>query len=96
MWCKYLGDVFSCFGLDMAKIIAVRLTPKAAANRIGEMRRLPNGDEQQVIYVTAPPDKGKANAAMMKLLAEHLGVAVSSLSIVRGHAVRNKLVRIEE
>lgn len=79
----------------MAKIIAVRLTPKAAANRIGEMRALPNGDAQLVIYVTAPPDKGKANEAMLNLLAEHLGVAVSSLSIVRGHTVRNKLVRVD-
>lgn len=80
----------------MAKIIAVRLTPKAAANRIGEMRALPNGEAQLVVYVTAPPDKGKANAAMLNLLADHLGVAVSFLSIVRGHTARNKLVCIEQ
>jgi len=47
-----------------AQIIAVRLTPKASADRVGDTRKLPNGDEQLVVYVTAPPEDGKANEAM--------------------------------
>ena len=78
-----------------AQIIAVRLTPKASADRVGETRKLPNGDEQLVVYVTAPPDNGKANKAMIRLLAKHLGVAASRLTILRGQTNRNKLVRIE-
>lgn len=77
------------------RIIAVRLTPKASADRIGETRRLPNGDEQLVVYVTAPPDNGKANEAMIHLLAKHLDVAASRLSIILGQTNRNKLVRVE-
>lgn len=78
-----------------AQIIAVRLTPKASSDRVGEVRKLPNGDKQLVVYVTAPPDDGKANDAMLRLLAKHLGVAASRLTIVRGQTNRNKLVRVE-
>lgn len=79
----------------MAKIIAVKLTPKAAANRIGEQRRLPDGTAQLAIYVTAPPEDGKANAAMLKQLADHLGIAPSRLTILRGHTARNKQIRVD-
>jgi len=78
-----------------AQIIAVRLTPKASADRVGDTRKLPNGDEQLVVYVTAPPEDGKANEAMIRLLAKHLNVAASRLTIMRGQTNRNKLVRIE-
>ena len=78
-----------------AHIIAVRLTPKASSERVGETRKLPDGSEQLVVYVTAPPDNGKANEAMLRLLAKHFGVAPTRLTIVRGQTNRNKLVRIE-
>ncbi len=78
-----------------ARTIAVRLTPKASADRIGKTRRLPNGDEQLVVYVTAPPEGGKANEAMLRLLAKHLRIAPSRLVILRGQTSRNKWVRIE-
>lgn len=78
------------------RILAIRLTPKASANRIGEIRQLPSGEEQLTVYVTAPPDKGKANEAMLRLLAKHLGVSASRLRIVRGETSRNKTVQIDE
>jgi uncharacterized protein len=77
------------------QIMPVRLTPKASSDRVGETRKLPNGDEQLVVYVTASPEDGKANEAMIRLLAKHLGVATSRLTIVRGQTNRNKLVRVE-
>ncbi len=72
-----------------ASSIAIKLTPKASSNRIGEMR----GDVLTV-YVTAPPDKNKANEAMLKLLAAHFDVPVSRIKLVRGATSRNKLVEI--
>lgn len=79
----------------MPKTIAVRLTPKASTNRVGDVRQKANGDEQLMVYVTAPPDDGKANEAMIRLLAKHYGMAPSRLTLARGHTNRNKLVRIE-
>jgi uncharacterized protein len=78
----------------MTRIIAVRLTPKASSNRIGEIRSLPDGTEQLAIYVTAVPESGKANDAMLKLLSKHLGLAKSRLAVIKGATSRDKLVEI--
>lgn len=45
--------------------------------------------------VTAPPVDGKANRALCKLIAKHVGVAPSRVSVVRGEKSREKLVRVE-
>ena len=47
------------------------------------------------VYVTAPPDKNKANEAMLKLLAKHMDVPDSHLTLLRGHTGRNKLIEIK-
>ena len=65
--------------------IAVRVTPKAARNRITE-----DGGAIRV-YVTVAPEDGKANAAVGRLLAKALGLSRSRLELVRGQASRDKL-----
>lgn len=47
------------------------------------------------LRVTAPPDKGRANAAVVSMLAQALGVAKSRVRIVRGQTSRNKVVTVE-
>ena len=66
----------------------IRATPKAARDRI-EL-----GDPLR-IYVTAPADKGAANAAVLVLLAKALGVAKTRLTLVRGASARDKLIRLD-
>jgi uncharacterized protein YggU (UPF0235/DUF167 family) len=63
----------------MAGIISVKLTPKASSNRMGETRKLPDGSEQLAVYVTAAPDKGKANESLLRLLAKHLEIPATRL-----------------
>jgi uncharacterized protein len=46
------------------------------------------------LSVGAPPEDGKANAAVIALLAESLGVAKSAISVVGGATNRRKLVEI--
>ncbi len=46
------------------------------------------------IKVTAPPEKGKANEAMIRLLAAALGIATDDISVVSGHSSPAKLVAI--
>lgn len=68
--------------------IAVRVTPKAARNAVvqdGETLR---------IYVTCVPEGGKANAAVLKLLAKSLGIAKSRLTLIRGKTARDKVFRV--
>jgi uncharacterized protein len=48
-----------------------------------------------VVRVSAPPVDGKANAALCALVAERAGVPPSRVSVVRGLASRDKVVRVE-
>ncbi len=79
----------------MPKTIAIRLTPRASSDRVGEPRLQADGTLVLAVYVTAPPDRNRANEAMIRLLAKHFGVAPSRLSILRGQTSRNKLLRID-
>ena len=47
------------------------------------------------IAVHAPPDKGRANSAIVELLAKELGISKSSIELISGHTSRNKKFRIE-
>jgi uncharacterized protein YggU (UPF0235/DUF167 family) len=47
------------------------------------------------IAVTAPPEDGRANAAVAESLAHALGVAKSRLTLVRGASARDKTFRLE-
>lgn len=69
-------------------LLPVRVTPKAAQNRI----RIVDGIVR--VYVTAAPDKGKANKAVIALVAEALNVPKSAVALVRGEASREKMLRI--
>lgn len=66
----------------------VRVTPKAAANRIvtdaGAIR----------VYVTTVPEGGKATAAVIALLAKAIGIPKSRLELVRGETSRDKSFRV--
>jgi uncharacterized protein len=52
-----------------------------------------HGDAVKVA-VRAPPEKGRANEAVLDLLAERLGVLRAQLTLERGTASRDKTVRI--
>jgi uncharacterized protein (TIGR00251 family) len=46
------------------------------------------------IKVAAPPERGKANEAVIELLAEALGMATDDLEIVSGHSSPSKVLAI--
>ena len=69
--------------------IRVRVQPKASANQILGFR-----EDVLRLRVTAPPEDGKANAAVVRLLAQTLGISRSDLEVVRGHSSRNKFIRV--
>ena len=48
------------------------------------------------IKVTAPPEKGKANAAVVDLLASELGIDSRSVAIKSGHASPMKVLTVEQ
>jgi uncharacterized protein (TIGR00251 family) len=70
--------------------IRVRVQPGASRERVAGLR-----DGTLVVHVAAPALEGRANRALCRLLAKHLGVAPSKLTIVRGERAREKLVAVE-
>lgn len=74
-------------------LIAVQVRPKAGYDAIeGEVVDSSGKKWLRVRLATAPED-GKANKALIKLLAKEWGCAPSSLSIVSGETSRHKLIR---
>ena len=51
--------------------------------------------ERIMVRVTAAPESGKANDAVVVLLAKRLGVPKRGVQIVRGHKSRDKRIRID-
>lgn len=70
--------------------LQVRVQPRARRNSI----EVVDGSKLK-IYVTTAPEGGKANDAVVALLAKSLGIAKSHVRIVRGHKSRDKLLDIE-
>jgi uncharacterized protein (TIGR00251 family) len=46
------------------------------------------------VRVAAPPEDGKANAAVIRLLADTVGVPARDVAILSGHASRDKTVEV--
>jgi len=74
--------------------LAVKLTPKASRNRVEGPAPEADGGTVLKVSVTAVPEDGKANAALVKLLAKEWKLAKSSLEIVGGATDRRKTLLI--
>jgi len=74
--------------------VAVRLTPRARADRLDGVGRLADGAPTLKVSVTAPPAEGRANEALLRLLAKEWGIPRRDLALVGGGKSRNKLVHV--
>ena len=74
---------------DTLLIVAVRVTPRARRNAL----TLEDGALRA--WLTAPPVDGAANAALVALLAERLGIPKRAVTLLRGETAREKLISIE-
>lgn len=71
--------------------IDVIVAPRSSKNEVGGLV----GDRIRV-KVTAPAEGGKANSAVIRLIAEWANVPKSSVSIVSGHKCRRKTLKIDK
>ena len=74
--------------------LRLKVAPKSKRNEIGGLLDEPDGGKALKVSVTAAPEDGKANAAVIALLAREWGVAKSAISVVTGATDRRKLVEI--
>jgi uncharacterized protein (TIGR00251 family) len=74
--------------------VAIRLTPRGRADRIEGVVHLSDGRPALKVSVTAPPAEGRANDALVELLAREWRVPKRDLAISGGLRSRDKSVRI--
>lgn len=76
--------------MDAESRLAVKVTPGVRT----EALEIVNG--RLLAKVRAKPKEGEANEAVVKLLAQGLGVAQSRLTLLRGATAREKLFRVDQ
>ena len=73
----------------MSKTLNVRVTPHAKQNKVVE------GDGVLRVYTTVAPENGRANSAVVELLADYLDVPKSRIKILKGLTGRDKVVAVD-
>jgi uncharacterized protein (TIGR00251 family) len=73
----------------MARKIAVIVKPNTKSPGVIQL-----SERDYRVAVREPARDGKANRAVIELLAHHLGVPKSQIKILRGQSSRNKIVEI--
>jgi uncharacterized protein (TIGR00251 family) len=72
----------------------VRVTPNAGRDALEGALARDDGTVVLAIRVKAVPEDGKANAAVIALLAKSLGLSKSSVTVTAGHTARQKTLAI--
>ena len=70
-------------------LLKLHVTPRGSRSEIIGWR-----DDTLCIKITAPPVEGAANAAVVKFIADSLGVRKSQVVLMSGERSREKTVRV--
>jgi hypothetical protein len=70
--------------------IQVKVKPNSRSEEVSH-----EGDDF-VVKVREPPREGKANQAVIRLLAQHFGVPKSQVRILSGSKSKNKVIEVVE
>jgi uncharacterized protein (TIGR00251 family) len=75
-------------------LLAIKAVPGAKRDTIAGVLDMPTGPRLKV-RTSAPPEGGKANKAICKLVANALGIKPASVTLVSGPSNPEKVLRIE-
>lgn len=87
-----MSSPLSCSGGRVR--LSVRLQPGAGRNEAGGVELDAEGHAFLRVRVTEPPEGGKANRALIKLLAKAWRLPASSIEVVAGAKDRRKTLEI--
>jgi uncharacterized protein (TIGR00251 family) len=77
-----------------ALVLTLHVQPGARRTEVAGVHGT-EGEMRLKVRLAAPPVDGKANAELLRFVAEAFGVAPKQVSLLRGAASRHKVVRIE-
>jgi hypothetical protein len=75
---------------DRSTLLQIRVIPRSKRDEVGGERA-----GRLLVRTTAPPVDDRANEAVRKLVAAHLGVPARRVEIESGHRSRDKVLRID-
>jgi uncharacterized protein YggU (UPF0235/DUF167 family) len=75
--------------------LSVRLTPHGGRDLLEKLETSADDDVVLRARVSAVPENGKANKALIALLAKSLRVPKSTISFISGETARKKILRID-
>jgi len=75
-------------------LLSLKVTPKSARDEILGLREGAGGEVSLAVKVRAQPEQGKANKAVIQLLASSLELPKSRLAVASGAADRNKTILV--
>jgi len=70
-------------------IVEVRVIPRAGRSRLSGVR-----DGALLVHLAAPPVDGAANAALLAMLSDVLGIPRRAVTVIRGETARRKAVLV--
>jgi uncharacterized protein (TIGR00251 family) len=73
----------------MSLVVEVRVVPSS-----GKQLFMLGPDDTLKIYLKSSPEKGRANAELVKILAKALGITRVDVQIIAGATSRKKLIRL--
>ena len=71
-------------------IISINVHPNSSK------RSIEVNEDTIEVYVNEPPDKGKANKAILKLLSKQLKIHTSQITLVKGLKAKKKIILIKD
>jgi uncharacterized protein (TIGR00251 family) len=75
-------------------VVVVRLTPKGGRDAIDGVETLADGRSVLKVRVRAVASDGEANASLVKLLAQEIGIAPRDVALVGGATARIKRLKV--
>lgn len=76
--------------------IRVKIIPRSPKNEITDIIEDEEGEKTIKIRIKAPPEKGKANAELIKFLSKTFNIKRDTISIISGKTDRLKLIKISK
>ena len=74
--------------------VSVRVTPKASRTKVTGLARDAEGHAMLGVAISAPPADGKANAAVITLLAKEWRMAKGAITVASGAGSRRKILHV--
>jgi uncharacterized protein YggU (UPF0235/DUF167 family) len=74
--------------------LAVKVTPRAAQSAVQGIEVDARGQAYLAVRVAAAPDAGKANVALIRLLAKRWRLPASAVRLVAGATARRKILHV--